>query len=62
MIESGEYLNEFTKENPEVIVYNNGVILYPLNQINTYEALYKIRHYNEAQKSCDGIGAKIWGQ
>jgi len=50
MIESGAYLNEFTKEHPEVIVHNNGVILYPLNQINTYDGLYKIRHYNETQK------------
>jgi hypothetical protein len=50
MIETGEYLNEFVKENPEVIVQNNGVILYPLNQINTYNELYKIRHYNDIQK------------
>lgn len=50
MIESGEYLNEFTKEHPEVIVENNGVILYPLNQINTYEGLYRIRHFNDKQK------------
>jgi len=50
MIESGEYLNEFSKEHPEVIVHNNGVILYPLNQIDTYEGLYRIRHYNETQR------------
>lgn len=50
MIESGEYLNEFSKEHPEVIVHNNGVILYPLNQIDTYEGLYRIRHFNEIQK------------
>lgn len=50
MIETGEYLNEFVKENPEVIVENNGVILYPLNQIDTYDGLYRIRHYNETQK------------
>jgi hypothetical protein len=50
MIETGEYLNEFSKEHPEVIVHNNGVILYPLNQINTYEGLYKIRHFNDVQK------------
>lgn len=49
MIESGEYLNEFSKEHPEVIVHNNGVILYPLNQINTYDGLYKIRHFNDVQ-------------
>lgn len=50
MIHSGEYLNEFVKEHPEIIVENNGVILYPLNNIDTYDGLYKIRHFNEIQE------------
>ena len=50
MKRTGEYLNDFSKAHPEVIVHNNGVIIYPLNNINTYDKLYGIRHFNEVQK------------
>lgn len=48
-LRSGEYLNEFVKTNPEVLVHNNGVYLYPLNSIDTSAGLYEIRHYNAVQ-------------
>jgi hypothetical protein len=50
-IETGEYLNDFVKTNPEVLVVNNGVTLYPLNQINTSDGLYMVRHFNDIQKN-----------
>jgi hypothetical protein len=49
-IDSGEYLNEFVKTNPQVLVKNNGVILYSLNDIDTYNELYRIRHFDDIQK------------
>ncbi len=47
---SGDYLTGFAKENPEVIVQNNGVILYRLNDIETYDQLFQIRHYDDVQE------------
>jgi hypothetical protein len=41
-IQSGVYLNDFAKDHPEIIVKNNGVILYPLNYINLTDKLFKI--------------------
>lgn len=49
-IESGDYLNDMVKDHPEIIVYNNGVILYRLNVINTINQLFKIRHFNKTQE------------
>jgi hypothetical protein len=47
---SGAYLNGFSKEHPEVIVENNGVILFTLNTIDTYDQLFQIRHFNAIQE------------
>ncbi len=41
-IVSGDYLNDFAKDHPEIIVENNGVILYRLNYINLTDRLFKI--------------------
>lgn len=49
MIETGEYLDKFSKEHPEVLVRDNHVVLYSLNVINTYDELYKIRPFNKIQ-------------
>lgn len=62
MIQSGKYLNGFSKEHPEIIVQNNGVILYPLNSIDTYEGLYRIRHFNEIQKKVANALAIKFGE
>lgn len=47
---SGAYLNGFSKEHPEIIVKNNGVILFTLNTIDTYDQLFQIRHFNAIQE------------
>lgn len=47
---SGAYLSGFSKEHPEVIVENDGVVLFRLNIIDTYDRLFQIRHFNAIQE------------
>lgn len=49
-IETGRYLNDFVKTNPEVIVKDNGVILYRMNVVDTLEELFRIRHFDDVHK------------
>jgi len=47
---SGSYLEGFSKVYPEIIVENNGVILFPLNGIETYDRLFQIRNIQDAEE------------
>lgn len=47
---NGSYLPAFAKDNPEIVYEKNMVVLYPLNGIETYRNLFRIRHFNNIQK------------
>jgi hypothetical protein len=45
-IKSGEYLNDFAIDHPEIIVQDNQVVLYRMNDINLSKELFRIRFLN----------------
>ena len=46
----GKFPEDFAKANPGVIVEQGKVMLYPLNWIEYYDRLYKVRHFNGRQE------------